>query len=198
MKAIHLILLALLVFLAAGAASFAASRMGPPAVHGTLVDPPLELEPFTLEGPSGPVSSLDFGGKLLVVLFGYTSCPDVCPMTMTHLARAVEALGDDASEVQVVMVTVDPERDTPERVASYAAAHHPSFVGLSGTMEEIAAVAREMGIYHVHPAEQAETGYLVDHSATTLVLDRAGDLALVWSFGIRPEQMADDLRTLLR
>lgn len=198
MKATHVAALAIILLSAVGAASYAARSMQPPAVHGTLVDPPLELEPFTLQGPQGPVRSDQFDGKLVVLTFGYTSCPDVCPMTMSRLARAMDLIGDASDRLQVLFVTVDPERDTPERTAAYAAAHDPSFLGLSGTEEQIAAVARQVGIYHAHPADPADPDHLVDHSATTLVLDRAGDLLLVWSFGLQPEQMADDLRTILR
>lgn len=198
MKASHVAALVLLLLGAVGAASYAARGLGPPPVHGTLVDPPLELEPFALQGRDGTVRSDEFEGKHLVLTFGYTNCPDVCPMTMSRLARAMELLGDDAERVQVVMITVDPERDTPERVAAYAAAHHPSFVGLSGTEAQISAVARQMGIYHAHPARPAGPDHLVDHSATTLVLDRSGDLLLVWSYGLQPEQMAADLRAVVR
>ena len=110
----------------------------------------------------------------------------------------MEILEEDSDEVQVMMISVDPERDTPENVSSYARAFHGSFIGLTGTQEEIDRVAAEYGIFHAKAEGSAVTGYLVDHTASVMVLDRGGDTRLIWSFEITPEEMAADLRYLVK
>jgi protein SCO1/2 len=167
-------------------------------LHGTFLEPSLPAADFTLTSAAGPVRLADLHGKVVVLFFGYTFCPDVCPTTMVRLGQAMELLGKDADRVQVVMITVDPARDTPERLAEYARAFHPSFIGLSGTQEEIDAVASAYGIYHAKAEGSAATGYLVDHTATTTVLDRRGGVRLLWPFDVPAEGLASDLKVLLR
>jgi protein SCO1 len=167
--------------------------------HGETVEPPAPAADFTLTGPDGKALSLsDFRGKLVVLYFGYTSCPDVCPTTMAALAQALRDLGAKAGGVQVLMVTVDPQRDPPDRLNSYVTAFDPSFIGLSGTSEEIAATAKAFGIvYQVHPGSSA-ANYLVDHTATATVIDKDGRVRLIWPYGTPPEELAADLAQLLR
>jgi protein SCO1/2 len=167
-------------------------------LHGTLLEPPLPAADFTLTSAAGPVRLADLEGKVVVLFFGYTFCPDVCPTTMVRLGQVMELLGRDAERVQVVMITVDPERDTPERLAEYTRAFHPSFIGLTGTPEEIARVAAAYGIYHAKAAGSEATGYLVDHSSTTTVVDRRGGVRLLWPFNVPTEGLAADLKVLLR
>lgn len=178
----------------------AATGCGRPyTYHGMLLESPNPAADFTLTGASGqPVSLSDFRGKLVVLYFGYTFCPDVCPTTMTELTKAIKALGPKASDVQVIMVSVDPERDTPERVAEYVRYFDPSFIGLSGTPEEVAAAATPFGIYYEKHEGTAATGYLVDHTATLNVIDKEGRMRLVLPFGTSGEDIADDLAHLLR
>jgi|SRR5690554_1519801 protein SCO1/2 len=164
---------------------------------GTLLDPPLAVQDFELSGANGPVKRSDFQGKIVVLFFGYTSCPDVCPTTLASLKKALQLLGDEAESVQVIMVAIDPERDTPDRVSQYVSGFNPSFVGLSGTLEQIAEVASRYGIYYARADSTSDGGYLVDHTATVSVLDREGRTRLLWSFGTTPEEMASDLRRLL-
>ncbi len=152
---------------------------------------------FELTSADGLVQKSDYRGKLVVLFFGYTMCPDVCPTTMSRLRQTMDLLGTYADEVQVVMVSVDPERDTPENVSSYARAFNGDFVGLTGTQEQIDRVAADYGIFHAKAEGSAATGYLVDHTAAVMVLDRSGDTRLIWSFEITPEQMAEDLRYLV-
>lgn len=188
----------LLTLTALTAALIVLGRAGSrPQLHGTFIDPAMAASDFELAAAGGPVRKSDFRGRLVVLFFGYTHCPDVCPTTMAQLARAMEMLGPDAREVQVVMVSVDPGRDTPQRMAEYAGAFATSFVGLTGTAAEIDRVAAAFGIYHARAEGSAETGYLVDHTATVTVLDRDGNVRLLWSFGTDAEQMAADLRYLL-
>jgi len=114
------------------------------------------------------------------------------------VTKAVQKLGKQADDVQVLMVTVDPERDTPDRLAEYMAYFNPKFVGLSGTPEQIAAAATPFGIYYQKHEGTSATGYLVDHTATTSVLDREGRVKLVWPFGTDGDAMAADLAQLLK
>lgn len=166
--------------------------------NGTLVEPPMAAKPFELSSGEGPVRLDDFRGRFVALAFGYTNCPDVCPATMSHLAEAMHLLGEDADDVEVVLVAVDPERDTPARVSRYASSFDDSFVGVTGTPEEIADVAERYGIfYQKTDSSLSDVGYLVDHTAAVTVLDRQGRTRLVWSFGVGGDEMAADLRHLI-
>ncbi|NIU75659.1 MAG: redoxin domain-containing protein [Gammaproteobacteria bacterium] len=172
----------------------------PVEYHGTHLSPAMPAADFTLRSADGPVSPSDFEGKAVPLFFGYTSCPDVCPTTLLRLSAALEAFeerGGDPDDVQVVFVSVDPERDSPERASEYARAVDPSFVGVTGTPEEIADVAAKYGIYYAKAEGSEATGYLVDHSATITVLNEDGEVALLWSPTVTAEQMAEDLDSLL-
>lgn len=170
----------------------------PPELNGTLLKPPMSADDFTLTSADGPVRASDFEGKLVVLAFGYASCPDVCPMTMQRLARAMDQLGPAADEVQVLLVTVDPERDTPERLRAYATSFDSTFVGLSGTTDEIDAVTSSFGIFYDRVEAASASGYLVDHSSVVTVLNREGDTWLLWPFDTPPEAMAADLSYLIK
>lgn len=165
---------------------------------GTLLDPPMQAPDFTLESVDGPVTKADFEGQLTVLFFGFTACPDVCPDTLARLRQARAQLPPaQAEQVQVVFISVDPERDTPRRAMDYARAFDPSFVGLTGSPEQIAAVAAGYGIYYGR-ADLGDGDYTIDHTASTLVLDRNGNTVLIWPYGTDHEAMAADLRFLLR
>ncbi len=179
------------------AAAFAFLR--PYQYNGLVLQSPKPAADFTLTAAGDqPISLSDYRGKLVVLYFGYTFCPDVCPTTLAEVTKAVQKLGKKAEDVQVIMITVDPERDTPERLAEYMAFFNPGFVGLSGTPEQIAAAATPFGIYYQKNEGTAATGYLVDHTATTSVLDREGRVKLVWPFGTDGDAMAADLAQLLK
>ena len=167
--------------------------------HGLLLESPKPAADFTLAGAGGKEVKLsDYRGKLVVLYYGYTFCPDVCPTTLAEVTKAVQALGKKAEDVQVIMVTVDPERDTPERMAEYMAFFNPSFVGLSGTPDQIAEAATPFGIYYQKHEGTPASGYLVDHTATVNVLDREGRMRLVWPFGTEGDAMAADLKQMLK
>ena len=180
-------------------ASVAGCGDAPPAFHGTLLEPPMPVPDFTLASADGPVAKSDLRGRLAVLVFGFTHCPMICPTTLARAASALEALGPGAQEVEVVMITVDPERDTPERMQEYAGAFSPDFLGLTGTQEEIADVAAAFGVFHGRSEEPAPTagGYLVDHTTSVTVLDREGRARLMWAFGTETEHMVSDLRQLI-
>lgn len=140
----------------------------------------------------------DFRGKLVVLFFGYTHCPDVCPTTLSDVAIALKQLTpDEAAKVQVLFVSVDPERDTPDMLKQYVPYFHPAFLGLHGTPEEIAVAAKEFRIHYRKHVEPGATGYLVDHTAGSYVLDKAGRLRLFQPFAQPPADIAHDLHLLL-
>ena len=140
-------------------------------------------------------SLADFRGKVVVVSFGYTHCPDVCPMTLSNLASAVKQLGDDGARVQVLFVTVDPARDTPQLLGEYVPAFNPGFIGLTGTPDEVAKVTKD---FHVYASARKEGDtYLVDHSAQMFALDAQGRMRLVFAPDMPPKAIASDLRILL-
>lgn len=138
----------------------------------------------------------DFRGKAVVVFFGFTHCPDICPTTLAEAASALKKLGPDAERVQVLMVTVDPERDTQEVLAKYVTAFDPRFVGLRGDLAATQRAAKEFKIYF----EKRKTGdtYSVDHSGQSYVIDPQGRLRLLVRHDRISTDLADDLRTLLK
>lgn len=154
---------------------------------------------LALAGHDGrPRTLADFRGKLVVLTFGYTFCPDVCPTTLADIAGVVKALGKDAERVQVVFVTVDPERDTREVLAQYVPAFDPRFLGLYGDAAATQRAAKEFKIFYEKRAGSTPSSYSVDHSAQVYVFDAQGRLRLF----VRQERigadLADDLRTLLK
>ncbi|MEI2689408.1 MAG: SCO family protein [Anaerolineae bacterium] len=186
-----LILLLLLLLLLTGCQPY--------QYHGLLLDSPVPASDVTLTSQTGePVSLSDFRGQLTALYFGYTFCPDVCPTTLSTLNQALELMGDKADEVQVVMVSVDPDRDTPEALASYLSNFNPDFVGLTSTPEQIASAAIPFGVFFEKHEGSAATGYLVDHTASVMVLDRDGRLRLVIPFETPAEEIAADLKQLLK
>ena len=145
-----------------------------------------------------PRTLADFRGKVVVIFFGYTQCPDVCPTTLAELASAMQKLGPDAARVQVLFVTVDPDRDTPDLLARYVPAFNPSFLGLYGDAAATAATAKEFRIlYQKQPGPTPET-YSVDHSAGTFIFDPEGRLRVFESYGRGPDVFAHDIRVLLQ
>lgn len=154
---------------------------------------------FALTDHTGqPRTLADFRGKAVVVFFGYTQCPDVCPTTLATLAEAMKQLGPDADRVQVVFVTVDPERDTRELLSHYVPAFDKRFIGLSGDAAATERVAKEFKvIFQKQPGATPGT-YTVDHSAGVFMFDPQGRLRLYASHGQGPEVFAHDLRELLR
>ena len=151
-----------------------------------------------LQDPDGrPRSIADFRGKLVVVVFGVTHCPDVCPTTLAEMASAVKQLGDRAREVQVVFVTLDPRRDTAELMRQYAAAFHPDCLGLRGDAAATAKVVKDFRLYVSERPGKTPDSYTVDHSAQSFVLDREGRTRLLLPPGTPAAAIASDLRALL-
>jgi protein SCO1/2 len=153
---------------------------------------------FSLPDTNGKTRTLqDFRGKAVVVFFGYTQCPDVCPTTMAEIAQAKKLLGPDGDKVQAVFITVDPERDTPELLKAYAGNFGPDFVALRGSPEQTAATAKDFKIYFKKVEGKAPGSYTMDHSAASFVFDPKGRLRLYTRYGTGAQALADDLKQLL-
>ncbi len=144
-----------------------------------------------------PRTLADFKGKVVVVFFGYTQCPDACPTTMSELAQAKKALGKDGERVQGVFVTVDPERDSAEILKSYMASFDPSFVALRGTPEQTAATAKEFKVFYAKSPGKTPGSYSMDHTAGSYVFDARGRVRLFERYGSGAEALAADLKALL-
>ncbi len=167
--------------------------------HGIALQSPQLATDFTLIGPGDqPVSLRDFRGKVVLLYFGYTFCPDACPATLSILKQVQQELGRRASDVQVVMITVDPERDTPAHMAGYMQGFDPTFIGLSGDLDDISAAATGYGIFFEKHEGTPATGYLVDHTASVTAIDRDGYVRLVFPFDMSVADIVTDVRRLLR
>ncbi len=148
---------------------------------------------------NGQARSLkDFAGKVVVVFFGFTQCPDVCPTAMAELAEVKKALGKDGERLQGIFVTVDPDRDTPEVLKAYMANFDPSFLALRGTPEQLAAVAKDFKIYYKKVEGKTPTSYTMDHSAGSYVYDPAGRLRIYNRYGSGAQALTEDVRALLK
>jgi protein SCO1/2 len=179
------------------AAALAGCDSGAPKFKASDVTGTTYGRELALTGHDGkPRTLADFRGKVVVLFFGYTQCPDVCPTTLAELAEAMKRLGPDAERVQVLFATVDPERDTPELLARYVPAFNPSFLGLDA--DATARTAKEFKIiYQKQPGREPGT-YTMDHSAGTFVFDPQGRLRLYMSYGLGPDVFVHDIRELLR
>jgi protein SCO1 len=141
----------------------------------------------------------DFHGKIVVLFFGYTHCPDICPTTLVDTASALKLLpADDAARVQVLFVSIDPERDDPATLKQYVPYFNPDFLGLWGTPEQIARAAKEFRVFYRKHAQQDRGAYTIDHTAGSYVIDAEGHPRLMWPYAMTAEDMAHDLRALAR
>lgn len=150
-----------------------------------------------LDAEGRPRTLADYRGKVVLVFFGFTQCPDVCPTTMAELAELRRRLGPDGEKVQGVFVSVDPERDTPEVLKGYLTAMDPSFVGLTGSPDEIKAVAKEFKVFY-QKVETPSGGYTIDHTAGSYIFDPQGQVRLFARYGMPIDQLTADVRQLLK
>ena len=158
--------------------------------NGSVISPPAEAPEIALTGSSGEQVRLsDFRGKIVLIYFGYTSCPEECPTTLAALRQVRADLGDAAADVQVLLVTTDPERDTPQRLSDYLSAFDPTFIGLTGSGSDLEAVYRDYGVTVMDDGET--------HSTRVFVVDREGNLVLTLPYGMTPDEILHDLRLLL-
>lgn len=170
-----------------------------PAFYGGVLDPPQQAPDFALIDQHGrPFRLRDHNGKVVVLFFGYTTCPDVCPGTMAHYRRVKERMGEDAGRVEFVFITVDPDRDTQERLAEYVAIFDPEFYGLTGPQEALEQVWKAYGVYAERvEAPDSPVGYWMNHTALSYVIDTEGNLRLAHLFGTPVEEVVADLQRLL-
>jgi protein SCO1/2 len=157
-----------------------------PSFHGAVIDPPMAAADIMLLDQDGRTFQLSgIRGKVVVLYFGYTNCPDECPLTMAHLKQALDILGDRSKDVQVAMISTDPVRDTPQALGDFMGKFNPSFLGLTGTPDDLARVWKDYGVTVLDGGET--------HSNFIYVIDRAGDLRLTFLPDSSPEDVASDL-----
>ena len=162
-----------------------------------VFSPPRAAPDFSLRGSDGNELKLShYLAKVVILEFGFTSCPDVCPTTLAALARARKQLGPEGNDVQIVYITVDPERDDAERLRKYLAAFDPTFIGGTGTAEQLAAVRREYGIAATRT--NSSTSYAFSHSSYTYLIDREGKLRALMPYGHTPDDYVHDVGILLK
>jgi protein SCO1 len=153
---------------------------------------------FSLADHNGQIRTLqDFQGKIVMMFFGYTQCPDVCPTSMTEMVQIKQLLGKDGERIQGLFVTVDPERDKPEMLKEYMAAFDPTFLALVPKPEQLAALAKDYKVYYKKVDGSTPTSYTMDHTAGSYVYDTKGKLRLFTRYGTKPELTAADIRQLL-
>ncbi|MEZ5178647.1 MAG: SCO family protein [Acidimicrobiales bacterium] len=148
----------------------------------------------TVDGEA--VDLADHRGQVVLLFFGYRSCPDICPVTLAKVARAIDQLGGDADRVQVYMVTVDPARDRPQGLQDYVEHFDPRFVGLTGSDQATAEAAARYGIFYDAHEPAADGSYAVDHTASITGIDATGRLKVVWSFDTTVDNLVHDIRAL--
>jgi protein SCO1/2 len=172
----------------------------PASFRGTTYTEPYPVAP-QIELTHGAGTSFrlsEMRGKVIILFFGYTSCPDICPTTLAGLNQALGKLGDQADQVQVLFVTVDPQRDTPERVQEYVNHFNSDFIGLSGTEQELAKTWNDYGVFRETVEGTSAAGYLVNHTARVTLIDQQGNLRVSFGFDTPVEDIVHDLKLLLK
>ena len=184
---------------AAALAGLSACSPDKPAFKGVDISGADYAKDFALSDQNGQVRSIqDFAGKVVVVFFGYTQCPDVCPTTLQELLEVKRLLGAEGDKLQAVFITVDPERDTPDMLKTYMANFDPTFVALHPTPDQLQPLLKDYKIYAKKVEGKTATSYTMDHSAQSYVYDTKGRLRLYNRYGSGPQALADDARLLLK
>lgn len=174
------------------------SSGGDSQFHGTDISGVDFGKTLNLTDHTGKQRSLtDFNGKVVALFFGYTHCPDVCPTTLSDMKQTMKLLGDRANELQVLFVTLDPERDTREVLAEYVPAFDGRFIGLYGSKEQIAKVVKDFKIFAAKVENKGRSGYTIDHSAGMYLFDKSGKIRLYVDYGSKPTDIASDIQKLL-
>jgi protein SCO1/2 len=175
----------------------ASAGSGAPAFKAGIFDPPRQAPDFSLQGSDGRELRISrFRGKVVLLAFGYSSCTEVCPVTLATFAQARRKLGPSAADVQVVYVTVDPERDVPERLRKFLGSFDPTFVGGTGTTAQLSAVRADYGV--TARKIPYEDSYTYAHSSFTYLIDRSGRIRALMPYGHSPDDYVNDLSILLR
>ncbi|MEW5870319.1 MAG: SCO family protein [Chloroflexota bacterium] len=169
------------------------------AYQGVVIDPPAPAADFELADQHGqPFHLRGQQGKIVLIFFGYTNCPDVCPVTLSEYKQIKAQLGEQAENVRFVFITVDPERDSPERLAAYLANFDSTFIGLSGTRAQLEPIWRSYGVYQEKRDVGSASGYLVDHTAITFLIDAQSNWHINYPFGMETEKIVADLQHLIK
>lgn len=199
MKARSVIILAMVVTLGVVGVYFAQKIAEKYYVfNGSIIEPPMESYDIALvDGDGFEFRLSEQKGKVVLIFFGYTSCPDFCPTTLYEYNRVYEELGDLVNEVEFVFISVDPERDTPKKAATYARAFNLNFIGLSGLAEELAPIYKAFYVVAEISDEDTAAGYIVNHSTRTIVIDKNGDFRMTFPYGVGAEAMIADIRHLI-
>jgi protein SCO1 len=167
--------------------------------RGTVYNEPFPLAPeYELTEADGTSFHLaDVRGKIVLIFFGYTSCPDVCPATLANMNSALNKISGDSSMVQVVFISVDPERDTPEKIQNYVGRFNTSFIGLSGSLEELRSIWRDYGVFREVVQGGTAMDYVVNHTARITLIDSGGKMRLSYGFQTPSDDIANDIDILL-
>jgi protein SCO1/2 len=175
-------------------------QLGQYKYKGGLIDPPIELPNFELMGANGqPFHLSDVEGDIALIYFGYTYCPDVCPLTMWEVKEALADLETGKDRVHVIFISVDPERDTPEKLANYVQAFGPEFIGLTDDFEKTQEMMKPYGAFaEKEEVEDSALGYLVNHTARLYLIDPERQMLLQYPFGFSAEDLTSDLAYLLQ
>ena len=199
MKMRHLILLgtAVLIGLTAVVGTLVYAR--PHAFQGSFYDPPLPAADFALTDQHGQTFRLsDNVGDIVLMFFGYSNCPDECPVTLSDFKKIKADLGPQAERVRFVLITTDPERDTQERLLEYLEFFDPAIIGLTGDRSELEVVWDAYGVYQANVETGSASGYLVDHTARVYLIDTEGNFRMTFQFGTEAQAMAGDVAELLK
>jgi protein SCO1/2 len=195
------LLVGLMLFLFVGVVAAGVFLFGKPSSYrGTTYGEPYPVAPeFELTRAGGTGFRLrEARGKVVALFFGYTSCPDICPTTLAELNQALGELEERADQVQVLFITVDPDRDTPARIQEYVNHFNPGFIGLSGSEAELAGVWNDYGVFRQVVKGTSAAGYLVDHTARVTLIDQQGNLRVSFGFDTPVEDVVHDLDLLLK
>ena len=166
---------------------------------GSTIEPAIQAPDFELTDQEGnPFRLVDQQGYVTLIFFGYTNCPDVCPTSLSEYKKIIDELGEQADGVRFVFVTVDPERDTIERLNTYLSFFHPAIVGLTGERAYLETVYKDYGVYQAKQDTGSAAGYLVDHTARTYVIDKQGNLRLTHPFEMDWHDIVEDVSHLLQ
>lgn len=178
--------------LGVGVLGFALVRMltSDPATGGSFGEPLIGGSFTLVDGTGATRTDDDFRGRLMLVYFGFTYCPDVCPTELQAMGQAVDLLGEKAESVQPIFITIDPERDTPQMVGQYVESFHPRMIGLTGTPEQVAAAAKAYRVYYRKAEVEGSSDYLMDHSSIVYLMGRDGKFLTHFSHGTSPQDMA--------
>jgi len=171
----------------------------PYTFQGSLIDPAAPAPDFELVDQNGDTFRLsEQRDRVVLLFFGYTNCPDVCPVTLTEFKQIKERLGESSDKVRFVFITVDPERDTRQRIGQHLAKFDPEFIGLGGAYEELESVWKSFGVYQSKQETGSAAGYLVDHTARVYAIDKEGNLRLTYPFEMETTAMYEDVRYLIQ